>query len=199
MIICLGREFGSGGHEIGKEMAQQLGIPFWDKELLDKAIEQSGMPPEHLKKVDERKVNPWLHRVWYDVQDKRLRGKTVNEILFALQSRIILEEAKQGDAIFVGRCADEVLRRNQIERVSLFISAPFDKRVERKMELTGKGEKEVAVLIRKTDLQRKIYYEHRTGRSWGNPSNYDCCINSASWGVVRTAEYLADLCRRAER
>ena len=99
----------------------------------------------------------------------------------------------------MGRCADEVLRRNQIERVSLFISAPFDKRVERKMELTGKGEKEVAVLIRKTDLQRKIYYEHRTGRSWGNPSNYDCCINSASWGVVRTAEYLADLCRRAER
>lgn len=130
---------------------------------------------------------------------KRLRGKTANEILFALQSRIILEEAKQGDAIFVGRCADEVLRRNQIERVSLFISAPFDKRVERKMELTGKGEKEVAVLIRKTDLQRKIYYEHRTGRSWGNPSNYDCCINSASWGIVRTAEYLADLCRRAER
>lgn len=198
MIICLGREFGSGGHEIGKELAQQLDIPFWDKELLDKAIEQSGMPPEHLQKVDERKANPWLHRVWYEVQDKELRGKPANEILFSLQSRIILEEARQGSAVFVGRCADEVLRRNQIERVSLFICAPFDKRVQRKMELTGKNEKEVAALIKKTDSQRQNYYEHHTGRSWGSTSNYDCCINSASWGIGRTAEFLADLCRRAE-
>ena len=98
MIICVGREFGSGGHEIAKRLAQNLQIDFWDKELLDQVIEQSSLPAEKLAAVDEKKANPWLHRVWYDQNDKELRGKPANEILFILQSRLILEQAQKAAA-----------------------------------------------------------------------------------------------------
>ena len=100
-------------------MAQNLQIDFWDKELLDRAIEQSSLPAEKLAAVDEKKANPWLHRVWYDQNDKELRGKPANEILFILQSRLILEQAQKSSCIFVGRCADEVLRKNHVEHISL--------------------------------------------------------------------------------
>ena len=155
MIICVGREFGSGGHEIAKRLAQNLQIDFWDKELLDQVIEQSSLPAEKLAAVDEKKANPWLHRVWYDQNDKELRGKPANEILFILQSRLILEQAQKGSCIFVGRCADQVLRQNDVEHISLFVAAPFEKRVERKCALTGMDAKAMSSLIKKTDAQRR--------------------------------------------
>ena len=175
MIICVGREFGSGGHEIAKRLAQNLQIDFWDKELLDQVIEQSSLPAEKLAAVDEKKANPWLHRVWYDQNDKELRGKPANEILFILQSRLILEQAQKGSCIFVGRCADQV---------------------ERKCALTGMDAKAMSSLIKKTDAQRRDYYNHHTGRSWGSISNYDVCINSASLGIDQTALALTEFCRK---
>ena len=196
MIICVGREFGSGGHEIAKRLAQNLQIDFWDKELLDQVIEQSSLPAEKLAAVDEKKANPWLHRVWYDQNDKELRGKPANEILFILQSRLILEQAQKGSCIFVGRFADQVLRQNDVEHISLFVAAPFEKRVERKCALTGMDAKAMSSLIKKTDAQRRDYYNHHTGRSWGSISNYDVCINSASLGIDRTALALTEFCRK---
>lgn len=109
---------------------------------------------------------------------------------------MILEQAQKGSCIFVGRCADQVLRQNDVEHISLFVAAPFEKRVERKCALTGMDAKAMSSLIKKTDAQRRDYYNHHTGRSWGSISNYDVCINSASLGIDRTALALTEFCRK---
>ena len=127
--------------------------------------------------------------------DKELRGKPANEILFILQSRLILEQAQKGSCIFVGRCADQVLRQNDVEHISLFVAAPFEKRVKKRW-LPGMDAKAMSSLIKKTDAQRRDYYNHHTGRSWGSISNYDVCINSASLGIDRTALALTEFCRK---
>lgn len=192
MIICIGREFGSGGHEIGMELAGRLGLPFYDRTLVDEAVLRTTIPAEELEKADEKRHNPWFHQIWYDAQNQELRGMSANDMMFRIHSQLILELAQKGDCVFVGRCADYILQTSGIERLSLFISAPFQDRVKRKMEQLHMNEKNTVVLIRKTDKERKAYYDYYTGGSWGKPNNYDLCINSAAFGIDRTAGILAD-------
>lgn len=180
MIICIGREFGSGGHEIGKELAENLDVPFYDHQLVDMAIELCKPISEELKKADEKKVSSFLYRVWYETVDKDLRGLSANDILFRLQSNTIIMLSQSGEGVFVGRCADYVLSQAGIPRISIFITAPFSDRVKRKMDLLQTDEKSAADLVRKEDKQRKAYYNYYTGGSWGKPDNYDFCINSSS-------------------
>lgn len=133
MLICISREFGSGGHEIGKRLA------------------------------DERKENPWLHSVVYDATDQNLRGISANETMFRMQSAVILEAAQKDNCVFVGRCADYVLQQAVVKRLSIFITAPFSERVQRKIKQLNEEEKVVTSLVRKTDKQRKSYYNYYTG------------------------------------
>ena len=192
MIICIGREFGSGGHEIGKEVADRLGFIFYDRTLVEEALSRSAIPPEELERADEKKHNPWLYRIWYDAQNEELRGLSANDMLFSIHSRLITELASEGNCVFIGRCADYILQNAGIERTSLFIAAPFQDRVKRKMGLLQMNEKSTITLVRKTDKERKVYYDYYTGRSWGKPHNYDFCINSSNYGIQRTAEVLAE-------
>lgn len=180
MIICIGREFGSGGHEIGKELAESLGVPFYDHQLVDMASELCKPISEELKKADEKKVNSFLFRVWYESVDRDLRGLSANDILFKLQSDTIRTLSQTGEGVFVGRCADHILKQAGIPRISLFITAPFSDRVKRKMNLLKTDEKSAVDIVRKADKQRKAYYNYYTGGSWGKPDNYDFCINSSS-------------------
>ncbi len=180
MIICIGREFGSGGHEIGKELAESLGVPFYDHQLVDMASELCKPISEELKKADEKKVNSFLFRVWYESVDRDLRGLSANDILFKLQSDTIRMLSQTGEGVFVGRCADHILKQAGIPRISLFITAPFSDRVKRKMNLLKTDEKSAVDIVRKADKQRKAYYNYYTGGSWGKPDNYDFCINSSS-------------------
>ena len=192
MIICIGREFGSGGHEIGKEVADRLGFTFYDRTLVEEALSRSTIPPEELERADEKKHNPWLHRIWYDAQNEELRGLSANDILFSIHSKLITALASEDNCVFIGRCADYILQNAVIERISLFIAAPFQDRVKRKMGLLQMNEKSTITLVRKTDKERKAYYDYYTGRSWGKPHNYDLCINSSNYGIQRTAEVLAE-------
>lgn len=196
MLICIAREFGSGGHEIGKRLAEILGFQFYDQALVTKAISRSSISSEILEKVDEKKENSWLHSVVYDAADQNLRGISANEAMFRMQSAVILEAAQKESCVFVGRCADDVLKKAGVDRLSLFITAPFTDRVKRKMKLLGKDEKAVTALIRKMDKQRKNYYNYYTGSNWGKPYHYDLCINSSTLGIERTAEALAVFSRQ---
>ena len=180
MIICLGREFGSGGHEIGKQLAGILNVPFYDRQLVDMAIQHNKSISDVLEKADEKKTSSFLYSVWFETIDADLRGLSANDILFKLQSKTITELSKSGDGVFVGRCADYVLRKAGIPHISLFVSAPFQERVKRKMDLLQMDEKSVISLIRKTDKQRKAYYNYYTGGNWGKPDNYDFCVNSSA-------------------
>lgn len=192
MIICIGREFGSGGHEIGKLVAQELSLTLYDQEIVTSAIERCGdMDASALERADEKKTNPWNYSVWYGTEEKELRGRSSNDISFGLQSKVISEAAKKGDCLFVGRCADYVLEQEGIEHINIFIAAPFSFRVDRKMKQLGISEKAAAALVRKKDKQRKSYYDYYSGGSWGKPYNYDFCINSSVKGIRRTAQELA--------
>lgn len=156
MIICIGREFGSGGHEIGKIIAEKLGMELYDRDLIDKAAEKIvAMPKEVLEKADEKKHNPWLHQVWYDVPNQELNGMTANDTLHQAYSSIIRELAEKANCVFVGRCADYILEQANLDHISLFIAAPFEWRVQRKMEQLSIDEKAATSLVRKKDKDRK--------------------------------------------
>lgn len=193
MIICIGREFGSGGHEIGKRLAEYTGIPFYDRELVDVAIEKSPSISEAIRKADEKKANSFIHSVWYEEIDKNFRGLSANDIIYKLQSEAIIELSSTKNAIFVGRCSDYILAQAGIPHFSLFITAPFADRVKRKMELLKRDEQYVSSFVRKMDKQRKAYYNYYTGGNWGKPDQYDFCINSSAWGIEKTAQVLSHL------
>lgn len=192
MIICIGREFGSGGHEIAEILEEKLSLTLYDQRIVTTAINGcTGMDTSELEKADERKTNPWLHSVFYKTEEKELRGRSANDISFGLQSKVILEAAKEENCVFVGRCADYILKEAGISCISIFITSPFAVRAERKMKQLGISEKAASALVRKTDKQRKSYYDYYTGGSWGKPYNYDLCINSNTMGISRLAEELA--------
>ncbi|MBP1560446.1 MAG: cytidylate kinase-like family protein [Oscillospiraceae bacterium] len=191
MIYTIGREFGSGGHEIGAEFARWLGIPLYDKEFIETAENASGIKAEILEQADERKENRWLYTVHYNAAED-FRGMSANEILFKIQSRLVLEYASKSDCVIVGRCANHILDNAGIKHLSVFIAAPLEARIKRISNIRALTEKEAAALIAKTDKQRKSYYEYYTGRSWGMPCGYDLCMNSASFGIEQTAEAIAN-------
>ena len=195
-VIALGRQFGSGGREIGYRLSQALGFAYYDRELITLAAERAEVNEALFAEKDEKAANPWLFKAFYDGGPKVQQGRSAEDVLFQLQSEIIEELATEKDCILVGRCADRILESRHIDCLSLFICAPFDWRVRHRMALDGLDERAAKALVEKTDKQREKYYEHYTGRLWGLPENYDLCINSARLGIDRTAALLAEHCRQ---
>lgn len=180
-ILCIGRQFGSGGHQLAKNFAERAGIDYHDKKLIDRAIEKSGLSRVIMEKADERVANPFLQPVYYEGNSPKYYGKNANDILFEAQKEVILEEAAANDCVFVGRCADYILKKNTDYCVrSIFIAAPMDYRIQRTMERDRLNEKDAAAKIRKMDKARSAYYNYYTDCDWGKPSDYDYCINMAS-------------------
>ena len=189
-IIALGRQFGSGGREIGKRLAEELHVRCYDRELITLAAQKAELREELFTGKDEKAANPWLFTGIYEGGPQVRKGQPAEDILFEMQSQVILELAQKDSCIIVGRCADSVLRSAGIPVVSLFICAPFEDRVRRRMEIENIGQKEAGSAVRKIDRQRKKYYDTYTGRNWGAPENYDFCINSSVRGVEGTAEQI---------
>ena len=190
-IIALGRQFGSGGREIGKHLAERLNVRCYDRELITLAAQKAELREELFAGKEEKAPNPWLFTGVYEGGPQVRKGQPAENILFEMQSRVILELAQKDSCIIVGRCADVVLRAANIPVVSLFICAPFEDRVKRRMEIEGIGQREAEDAVRKIDKQRKKYYDIYTGRNWGTPENYDFCINSSVRGIEGTAEQIA--------
>lgn len=192
MIYTIGREFGSGGRETGAELARILGVPLYDKEFIEAAETASGIKAETLEPADERRENRWLYSIHFNAAED-YRGLSANEILFRVQSGLVLEYAEKSDCVIVGRCADYVLGAAGFRHISVFVAAPMEERIKRITQLRNISQKEAAALISKTDRQRKSYYEYYTGKSWGKPLNYDLCINSAAFGTENAARAIADM------
>lgn len=193
-IICIGRQFGSGGRDIGQKIAMELSIPYYDKDILSKALKGTDLPADLLEKSDERLPNPMFRPVFYEGSNPRFYGKTGSEILFALQKDFIIQKAKESSCVFVGRCADAILEKEQdLNVISVFIAASMDDRIARVMERERLGERAASELIRKTDRQRKAYYSFFTDKDWGKPSDYDIVINSSDWSEEEIIKILKDL------
>ena len=192
-IICIGREFGSGGHEIAVQLGQKLNLKVYEKNLTGIACKFGEISEKRLAASDERAANPYLYETVHEGNYHVIRGLPTSEVLFQLQSHEIRRIANEQDCIFVGRCADFVLKDADIQCIRVFVSAPFEDRVRRKMQQEKLTSKErTRRLVRKMDRQRSQYYNHFTGQKWGDPENYDLYIDCGITGIEGAVELICN-------
>jgi len=195
IIITIARQYGSGGREIGERVAASLGIPIYDKLLITEAAAKGDLNVEVLKKADESAANSLLYTL---AMGSNTLGAAMHfgykmplsDKLFLLQSEVIKEYAAEGSGIFIGRCADYVLR-DEPNILRLFIYGDLDHRRERVLERhPDLKSAQVIDAISKTDKRRATYYNFYTGNKWGKFDNYDMAINSSTLGIEGTAELI---------
>lgn len=191
-IICIGRQFGSGGHEAAVRLSECLGIRVYEKHLLQLACQFGEVDIKTLEASDEKATNPYLYRVVHEGNQYVSRGQPTSEVLFGLQSREIRRIASEENCIFVGRCANYVLRDTDARVLSVFISAPEEQRIKRKMEQENLSRQKAIRLIRKMDAQRKKYYEQYTGSSWGKADAYDLHLDMGKMDFQQAVDLLAE-------
>lgn len=196
LAITIGRQYGSGGRDIGIRVGELLGIKVYDKELLTMAAEKRGINPDYLRRVDEKAASSLLYTLAMggSLYGARHLGVDVpiNDQLFITQTEIIKEVAEADSAIFIGRCADYILR-NHPHRLSFFIYSDFEARVRRIAKRHDISNKEAESLINKTDKKRINYYNFYTGKKWGKFENYHMSLDSSLLGVEGTAQMIAQL------
>lgn len=201
IIINLGRELGSGGRDIGKRVAQELDIKFYDKSLIKLAAKQSGISDEIFESVDEISSRSKFSTLVSYLKNPFAGGDTPAnnvlsaEALFTIQSDVIRDIASQGSALFVGRCADYILR-DYPQSVNLFITANHADRVARIAQLHQVSDEEADRMIERCDESRANYYNFFGTGEWGKASSYHLCVNSSLLGLDATADYIVDFVKR---
>ena len=186
-IVTIGREFGSGGRVIGEKLAAKLGISFYDKELIELAAEKSGIHPDVLKGADEVATNPFSSPFTNPAVDQG----TLNDRLFKYEQDVIREIAAKESCVIVGRCADYILR-DQPNCIRAFIYADMQYKIHliRKRHHL-KDPELIEKIIRRTDKNRRTYYQYYTDQKWGARENMDLMINSSLLGIDGSVELLA--------
>ncbi len=201
VAVCIAREFGSGGREVGKLVAEKLGIAFYDKELLEKAAEKSGISKDMFEKADERPTNSLLYSLSMVATGSQLPTSfnefayTSNDRLQLYVTQVIREVAEEGPCVVVGRCADYILRE-QHRVFSLFLHAELDKRIERIANLHALDEDAARALIRKTDRIRANYYSFYTDQDWNNANNYDLSLDVGRIGVEIASDFICEIVKK---
>ena len=191
-VITIARGYGSGGRTIGKMLSKDLNIPFYDRELLRLASDDSGINEELFAKADEKLKKTRL----FKIARKAYTGELIppdsddfvsNDNLFNYQAKIIKELAETESCVIVGRCADYILK--DCDRVvKVFVHAPLEDCIITLKGMTGKEDKEIEKKIKSIDKHRAEYYEYYTGRRWNNASNYDLCLNSSQLGFQKCVD-----------
>ena len=191
IIISIGRQYGSGGREIGKRLAKEFNIDFYDKELITLAAKESGFSEEILKENDENHNGSFLYSL---VMGTYTGGNNLplNHKLFLAQFDTIKKLAEEKSCVIIGRCADYALEYNP-NCVKVFIHADIDSRIKRAIEEYGVSPDKVEEVIKKTDKKRESYYNFYTGKKWGLMENYDITINSSFSGIDGAVRVIADM------
>lgn len=193
LVVCIGRTYGSAGTDIGFALADALKINYYDSEIFTEVLERMEADPKSVQDrvsfAHKQNLNQSLGMDKNRGLKERLRefnryhGLPTEDALFFNQSGLLCDMAKREDFIIMGRCADAILSNNGIPHISLFINAPFNLRVRRVMDTDGLDKKGATKLLHQLDRRHRHYYEFYTGRRWGDPANYDLCLNSASYGI----------------
>lgn len=190
VVITIGREFGSEGHEIGMELSHRLGIKLYDKDLLGMAAKRSGLAVEHLATVDETITNRFLEPYLMFGH----RNDNLNDRLFLEEAQIIRDLASKESCIIIGRCADYVLK-DAPDCIRVFIYAPFEERVKIIRDKHRMGEEEAGKLVRKMDQVRKGYYLYYAGKDWNRKEGKDILLNRAAFGITGCVDILEAMAR----
>ena len=179
-VISISREFGSGGRLIGKQLAARLGIPCYDRTLILKTAEKSGLSPDFIARAEERarsRFHMSIAPIGIGAPTMSSHGIPVSHQAFFAQSDVIRELADQGPCVIVGRCADYILRDDP-RRLSVFVHAPLDERVRRAREEYGVQEPNLESFVLRQDKARASYYNYFATGKWGQSREYDLCVNS---------------------
>ena len=193
-IITISRQFGSGGHTVGKIVAEKLGIPFYDKELVDQISLESGFAPKFVEEHGEHSPGRTLLSYAFAPQGVPgvMNGLSTADFLWNIQCSAILQLADKGPCVIVGRNSDYILK-DRDDCFHAFIYADMPYRAERIVRLYGGSEKSPEARLQEKDKRRKVNYQHYTGRTWGAAENYDICINTATITEEKAADIIISL------
>ena len=198
LVITIGRQYGSGGAEIGKRLAQELGIKFYDKELINLAAKESGFSEQILKDYDERPTNSFLYSLSlgsysYDSAAYGNINVPITDKVFMAQAQIIRDLAAKEPCVIIGRCAESVLK-NHDALLSVFIHSDIDRRIERICEKKNVTRDKASDMIKKIDKKRASYHNYFSDGRWGEAAEYDICLDS-KMGIendVKIIKYCAE-------
>lgn len=199
MIINVGRQLGSGGRTIASRLAERFNCRFYDRELLNLAAKESGFCEEFFERNDENKnfFKTIFHLHVPHLSDGNFYNNNLSqESLFKFQSDAIRKAAESGACVFVGRCADYVLR-DRTDVVNIFVTANTEDRINRICGRDGLDEAEARKRISKGDSERASYYNYYTGKKWGYSESYDLCVNSSVLGMSGTVDYISRFIEQA--
>ncbi|MBE7028893.1 MAG: cytidylate kinase-like family protein [Clostridia bacterium] len=189
LVITIGRQFGSGGREIGIKLADKLGIKCYDKEIIKRASTDSGICEKFFENADEKPINSFLYSTvaygfpTYSVP-VNIDNALSNDKMFSHQAEAIKKISEENASVFIGRCADDILKENE-KLVTIFIYGNKEDRAKRISQKYNISEKEALEMIKKIDKSRSSYYEFFANKRWGDVNNYMLCINS-SVGIDKT-------------
>lgn len=186
-VITISRQYGSGGREIGKKLAEKLSIPFYDNELITRAAKESGFSEAAFAAAETKATNSLLYSIamgmsTYGSQDLGLSNLSLDDRIYLAQANVIHKVAEEGPCIIIGRCADYILKDRE-NVVHLFIHAALPFRKERAIRIDGVDENRVEDIINKNDKRRANYYNYHSGEKWGLATNYHLSIDSSYLGI----------------
>lgn len=193
-VITIGRQFGSGGREIGEKVANHFNIKCWDKELLSRAAKESGFCEEMIQNHDERPTNSFLYNLVMDTysfgyNNSHFVDMPISHKVFLAQFETMQKIAQEGPCVLVGRCADYAL--NDVKNcLHLFIYGDEDSKTERVMKKYDIPLQKAKDMINKKDKQRQSYYNYYSSKRWGHAESYDLCINSNVLGIDGTVNLI---------
>lgn len=192
-IITISREFGSGGRTIGRRVAEELGIPFYDKELVEQIALESGFAPKFVEENGEH--SPGLSRLSYAFAPQGvpgvMNGLSTADFLWNIQCGVILQLADKGPCVIVGRNADYILK-DRPDVMDVFIHAETPFKVERIVRLYGETDKSPEQRLAEKDKRRRVNYQHYTGRTWGAAQNYEMCLCSSMLGIEQCVKIIVE-------
>ena len=202
-VITIGRQYGSAGRQIGRALAEELGIKCYDKELLDRAAKDSGMCQELFENHDEKPTNSFLYSLVMDTysfgySSSAFSDMPINQKVFLAQFETIKKIASEGPCIMIGRCADYALADFD-NCLSVFIHASLETRIRRIAKLYDLTDAKAKDKIQKADKKRSSYYNYYTSKKWGDVDSYDLSIDSGKMGIDGTIELILNAIQQKEK
>ncbi len=202
-VITIARQYGSGGHEIGEKLAQELGVPFYDKSLIAMAAKQSGFSEEVFADADEKATRSLLYSMvmgnyGFGARVPGINEMPINDKLFIIQSDIIKKAAAEGPCVIIGRCADYILREFP-NCFNVFIHADKAARVQRIVRKNLCEEKKAPDFIAKKDKQRANYYNFYSNNRWDDLNNYDLTVDTSKFTVEQAVELVSDAAKKLDK
>ena len=185
-IITVSREFGSGGRTIAHKVAERLGVPYYDKELIKAVAEKTGFDPKFIEERGEYAPGRTIFSM-LPVFDGTQGALSAADFLWAMQRQVILDLADKGPCVILGRCADYILK-DRSDVLNVFIYADKAYRAERIVRLYGQSDKKPEDRLEDKDKRRSVNYKHYTGQNWGEMRNYDLCLNSGKLGFEKCVD-----------